>query len=409
MAVVVFIHQNMPGQFKNICARISQNKNNKIIFITKRKEIQLSNIEKITYELKRKPRRDAHHYVVNLDEQLLYGQAVAGALISLRERGVRPDLIFAHSGWGEALFVKEIFPDSKLVVFSEFYYRSRDSDVSFLQGDAISDDDRCRLASRNFHITNSMMYADLIVTPTLWQKSVHPRLLWDSIVTHHEGVDCQAIRTDRRSEITLPNGWTIRKGDEVITYVSRNLEPYRGFDVFFEAIKVAHRRSPDRRFVIIGGDGISYGKKPEDGLPWRTHLLHRETSTLENVAFLGRVPYAAFLDLLYIAKAHVYLTVPFVLSWSLLEAMALETCVVASRTHPVQEVVSDRHNGLLCAYDADSIAETLDHALSLSDDQRRHIGAMARGTVDQNYDFETASMPRLVAEIKARFDIDLMP
>ncbi|WPZ36199.1 glycosyltransferase [Thalassobaculum sp. OXR-137] len=409
MPVIVFIHQNMPGQFKNICQALAKNEKNTVYFITKKNTVDLPNVRRITYDLSRKPTGGSHQYISGLDSHLLYGQAVARKLLALKENNVQPDIIFAHSGWGEALFVKEIFPKAKLVVFSEFYYESRYSDTAFTHKGDVPVDTACKLVARNLHLTQSMMAADIIMTPTLWQKFVHPRIVWPQILTLHEGIAVGDIRANRKNSVTLPNGWTLNKGDRVITYVSRNLEPYRGFDVFFEALKLLARAAPDVKVVLIGGDDISYGKRPKGGTSWRDFFLHQEGPVLENAAFLGKVPYPMFLDLLGIAKVHAYLTVPFVLSWSMLEAMALETLVVASATDPVREVIADGKNGLLCDYTPQSVCDNLLRGLAMADEERGKIGRLARATVEQNYSFDTVYLPGLVDEVRARCGIDLIP
>ncbi|SDF57576.1 glycosyltransferase [Thalassobaculum litoreum] len=407
MPCIFFIHQNMPGQFKNLCQSLAKNKKSSIYFITKRDDIGIENVKRVKYSLAREPNRDGHHYIKFLDEQILYAQAVVRVLLTLKERGVNPDIIFAHSGWGEALFVKEVFPNAKLIIFSEYYYTSRESDTAFINKDNVSIEEACRLVSKNLHLTQSMMGADLIITPTVWQKYQHPPIMWDKIFTYHEGVSVPQIREGRASEVFLPNGWHLKKGDKIVTYVSRNLEPYRGFDILFEAIKILRRRAPDIRFVLIGGDDISYGKRAPNGMSWREYFLNEEPEAIENVAFVGKLPYSMFLDLFNITQVHLYLTVPFVLSWSMLEAMALEACVLGSRVHPVQEVVSDRQNGLLCDLTPSGVADGIERAFSLSQAERDRLGLFARLTVEQNYDFETVSLPTILAEIRQRFGLDV--
>ncbi len=409
MPVIVFIHQNMPGQFKNLCQALAKNEKNKVYFITRKKTVSLPNVHRIVYDLSREPTGGSHQYISGLDSHLLYGQAVARRLIALKENNIYPDIVFAHSGWGEALFVKEIFPKAKLVVFSEFYYESRYSDTAFTHKGDVPVDTACKLVARNLHLTQSMMAADIILTPTLWQKFVHPKILWPQILVLHEGISVDNIRADRRDSVTLPNGWTINKGDRVVSYVSRNLEPYRGFDVFFQAMRLLAKAAPDVRVVLIGGEEVSYGKRPPGGMSWRDLFLHQEGPALHNAAFLGKVPYPLFLDILGIARVHTYLTVPFVLSWSTMEAMAMETMVVASATHPVREVIVDGKNGLLCDYTPESVCETVLKGLDMADEKRATIGRMARATIEQNYSFDSVYLPGIVDEVRERCGIDLIP
>ncbi|MCR9070699.1 MAG: glycosyltransferase [Alphaproteobacteria bacterium] len=408
MACIFFIHQNMPGQFKNICQYVAKNKKNDVYFITRRQDsIAIDGVKKVKYDLAREPSRDGHHYIKFLDEQILYGQAVTRTLLQLKDRGINPDIIFVHSGWGEGLYVKEVFPSAKLIVFSEYYYTARESDTAFVNDGEVTIEDACRLVTKNLHLTQSMMGADLIITPTIWQKYQHPPIMWDKIFTYHEGISVPDIRNGRNLEVFLPNGWQLKKGDEVVTYVSRNLEPYRGFDILFEAIKILRSRAHDIRFVIIGGDDVSYGKRAPNGMSWREYLLTQEPEAIENVAFVGKLPYSMFLDLFNISQVHLYLTVPFVLSWSMLEAMALEACILGSRVHPVQEVISDGRNGLLCDLSPLGVADGIERALSLPQAERDRLGQFARYTVEQNYDFRTVALPTILSEIKRRFGIEV--
>lgn len=409
MPVIVFIHQNMPGQFKNLCQALAKNEKNTVYFITKKKTVSLPNVHRIIYDLSREPTGGSHQYISGLDSHLLYGQAVARRLLALKENNVYPDIIFAHSGWGEALFVKEVFPKAKLVVFSEFYYESKFSDTAFTYKGNVPVDTACKLVARNMHLTQSMMAADIILTPTLWQKFVHPKILWPQILVLHEGISVEDIRAKRRDSVTLPNGWTVSKGDRVVTYVSRNLEPYRGFDVFFQALRLLAKAAPDVRIILIGGDDVSYGKRPRGGMSWRDLFLHQDGPPMENAAFLGKVPYPLFLDLLGIAKVHTYLTVPFVLSWSTLEAMALETLVVASATDPVREVIVDGKNGLLSDFTPQTVCDNIIRGLDLPDESRQRIGTLGRATVEQNYSFDTVYYPGIVEEVRQRCGIDLTP
>ncbi|MEC8852730.1 MAG: glycosyl transferase family 1, partial [Pseudomonadota bacterium] len=225
---VVFIHQNMPGQYKHLAPRLAAD-GHEVVFITKRRNIELPGVRRIVYDLSREPNGQGHRYARHYDGQLLYGQAVARVLIKLRDEGFHPDLICAHSGWGEAMFIKDIFPDSSLQVFSEFFYRGQGADIGFEDKGEASLDAQCRARARNAHMLIAMADAESLIAPTIWQWQQHPRALRERMVVIHDGIDSAACQPDPTATFTLPTGEILSREDEVITYMARNLEPYRGF------------------------------------------------------------------------------------------------------------------------------------------------------------------------------------
>lgn len=390
---IVFIHQNMPGQYKHLAPRLAAD-GHEVVFITKRRNMKLPGIRRIVYNLAREPNTQAHAYARHFDSQLLYGQAVARALIKLRDENFQPDLICAHSGWGEPMFVKDIFPNSPLQVFSEFFYRGRGADIGFEDKGEASLDAQCRARARNAHMLIAMADADSLITPTIWQWQQHPEALRDRMVVIHDGIDSTICQPDPTATFVLPTGEVLSRQDEVITYMARNLEPYRGFHKFMAGLETLLKRRPKARVIIVGGDEISYGAAPEVGKNWREALLAKHCIDPLRVHFVGRLPYDDYISFLQISRVHVYMTYPFVLSWSSMESMAAGCAIAASSTPPVREVMRDGENALL--FDFFNSEEMVEKVCRLLDDAalRARLGAGARQTILDNYDLHTVAFPR---------------
>ncbi|GHD57347.1 glycosyl transferase [Thalassobaculum fulvum] len=397
---ILFVHQNMPAQYAHLAAHYAADPRNEVVFLTRRKGIEMPGVRTVRYDLAREPRTDAHHYVKFLDEHLLYGQAVVRAAVSLKNGGFRPDVICAHSGWGEAMFLKDVYPDTPLLVYAEYYYRGRGADVGFESDREPDLDIVCRSRARNAHMLLSLEAADWAVTPTLWQWRQQPAAFRPRISVIHDGIRTQVCTPDPAVHLPLPNGTVLTRDDEVVTYLSRNLEPYRGFDRFMRALPELLKRRPKAHVVLVGGDESSYGGLPADFRSWREKLLAEVRIDPHRVHFLGRVPYDYYLRVLRVSRVHTYLTYPFVLSWSMLESMSTGCCLVASATPPVQEVLRDGETGAMVDYfDGGAM---VDRICTLLDDPetRERYAAAARGYVVENYDLETVCLPQQVALIE---------
>jgi glycosyltransferase involved in cell wall biosynthesis len=344
---LLFVHQNAPGQFKHLAPALARLPGNRVVFATRRREPPLPGIERVVYSPTRAAHAGTHHYVRLFENAVLHGQQLVRVCHELARGGFRPDVIVAHPGWGEALFLKDAFPRVPLLNYCEFYYRGEGADIGFDPSEPADIDTVCRARARNAHLLLSLESCDAGWSPTAWQKAQHPAPLQPKIEVIFDGVDTRLVRPDPAARFVLPDGRVLTRDDEVVTYVARNLEPYRGFPSFMRAVPEILRRRPGARIVVLGGDEVSYGRAPADGRTWREVMLDEVPFERERVHFLGRVPYGQFLSLLQISTAHVYLTVPFVLSWSLIEALAAGCVVVASRTPPVEEVIEDGRNGLL--------------------------------------------------------------
>ena len=375
---VLVVHQNFPGQFGHLVKAWAQRPGWDVRALASATAPSLPGFSKLVrYQLARKGRDDQHPYLRQMEAATLHGQAAARAMLELRKSGYAPDVILAHPGWGETLYAKDVFPNARLVHYCEWYYSAEGADIGFDPEFPISFDDRARIRTWNALHALNLEACDAAVTPTHWQRSRHPAIFQPKIVVQHEGIATENLGPDPNAAITTRSGTTLKTGDPVITYVARNLEPYRGFHVFMRALEKIQKEHPSAHALIVGGDGVSYGKRPKNAPNWREKMLREVKLDPSRTHFMGKVPYAQYLKVLQVSAAHVYLTYPFVLSWSLLEAMACGAPIVASETVPVREVIRDGSNGRLVPFfDARVIAEAMVESLS-EPARRRALGQQA--------------------------------
>jgi len=395
----LFIHQNFPGQFRHLAAAIAREPNNRVVFLTKRQDRELPRVERAVYPAPRGANPQTHHYLHQYEDAVLHGQAAARACIALQQKGFVPDLIVGHPGWGESLFVKDVWPRIPLLNYGEFFYRAFGADVNFDPEQPLDIDTVCKLRARNAHLLVALEAADRTLCPTEWQKSVHPSAFHGGISVIFDGIDAATAAPDPRAQLRLPNGRVLTAEDEVVSYVARNLEPLRGFHTLVRALPRLLAGRPQAQIVIVGGDGPGYGWSAPGGLSWKQKLLGEVEFDRERVHFLGIVPFADYLSLLRISSAHVYLTAPFVLSWSMLEAMATGTVVIGSRTAPVEEVIEHGRNGLLVDFFSPADLANTVSAVLADRTGSAPLRRAARETVLEKYALPVC-LPRQLALLK---------
>ena len=344
----LFVHQNFPAQYLHLLRHLTQAGGHELVFITEDNPNVLPGVRKVTYPGPGPLRPDTFADVQEFEHAAIRAQLVAQTAASLKNLGYTPDIIIGHHGWGELLNIQDVYPGVPVLGYCEFYYRTDSGDVNFDPEFPTPAALLSRVRAKNAVNLIALNNPGHGQTPTRFQHETYPVWAQPRITRLAEGVHLDVCQPDPAAG-TRPfaiGDMTVAPGDRLITYVARDLEPYRGFHTMMRAVPRLLAR-PDVKIVMVGGDGVSYGARLADRT-WREHLL-LETGPLDpaRVAFPGRVPYDQFVRLLQRSDTHVYLTYPFVASWSLREALACGCAIVASDTAPVHEFVADGVTGLL--------------------------------------------------------------
>ena len=365
---VLFVHNNFPAQFRSVATAIAQNPGMRVAAIGSRSATELEKIPVQRYSVDVNDVAEIHPFSRRFDAECRRAEQILYACTALLKQGFAPKNIVAHCGWGETLPLREVFPRSRIITYCEFYYRSQGLDVNFDPEFAGAGLDACvSLQLKNAATLLSLVESDNGIAPTLWQKSIYPTELQDKISVLHDGIDTDLASPNPNAVLELPNGRRLNRSNEVITFVARNLEPLRGYHIFMRALPEILRKRPNAQVVVIGDDKVSYGAAAPSGTSWRRVFFDEVAPKIDRarVHFLGPVPYSTYLKALQISGAHIYLTYPFVLSWSLLEAMSTGCLVIGSDTGPLQEVIEKDRNGLLTPFfDYDGLADKVIRALA---------------------------------------------
>lgn len=386
---ILFLHRNYPGQFKFLAQSLASDKENNVYFITNNKTVQpLKNIKKVVYNLKRKVPDNCHQYLRFYEDSVIHGQAAAEAMIKLKEKGFMPDIIYGHT-WGPTLFAKDVFPDVPLVCYFEWYYNRQDSDVDFANK-TITVNESAKLKCKNAHLLIDLVNCDWGVSPTMWQKKQFPKEFQNKIQILPDGIDTNICKPNENVEFHLKDkGITLTRKNEILTYATRGMEEYRGFPEFMQVVERLQKKRPNMHTIIAGDDRVCYGRKLKDDT-FKKKMLRTLDLDLDRIHFMGTLPYSEYLKLLQVSSVHVYLTYPFVLSWSLLESLSCGCVVLASDTEPVKEVIRDGYNGFLSDfYDIDKITSLADNILDKRNDFL-NISVNARKTILENYELENS-------------------
>lgn len=395
---VLFVHQNFPGQFPHLAPALAA-RGHQVLALTAEGNARPSPVKVVRYRAP-EPVTLSSALTRAYADHAERGLKVARAAHQLRERhGYVPDVIFGHPGWGETLFLKDVWPEARLLVYAEFLYAATGLDAGFDPEFTRPDLERRVLTTaRSAHLVQAMVQADAALAPTAFQADTFPPALRAKITVCHDGIDTDTIRPNPEARFAVPGGPVFRPGDEVISFVSRSLEPYRGYHSFLRALPAVLDARPNAQVVIVGAEGQSYGPAPKDGISWKERFLSevRDRLDLSRVHFVGRLPYAHYLALLQVTRVHAYLTYPFVLSWSLTEAMAAGAMVIGSDTAPLREVIRDGQNGrLVDFFDIPGWSAALTEALA-DPDRFAPLRQAARDTIAARYDLKRHCLPRLI-------------
>jgi len=384
---ILFLHPNFPAQFRHLATVLGRNEQNTVFFATNRREGNIAGVNKIIYEKSRTARPETHHYVRPLENAVLEAQGVYRVAQGLKDRGFYPDVVYGHSGWGPTLFMKDIFPKATLLCYFEWFYRAYGSDASFDPNDPINADDEARIRIKNAPILLDLVTCDRGLSPTVWQRSQFPPEFHNKIKVHHDGIDTNYFKPRPNAKLFLPRiNLDLTEAAEIVTYVARGMEPYRGFPQLIETIALLQKKRPQCHFVIVGKNRVAYGKSLPDGQNYKDVMLEKFPLDMSRVHFTDLLPYDEYLQVLQASSVHVYLTRPFVLSWSMLEALSTGCAIVASDTACVTEVIEDNVNGLLVDFfnpqqTSDRVIEALDNPQKMA-----KIRTLARETILRGYD-----------------------
>ncbi len=399
---ILLIHQNFPGQYKHLGPALAARGDQVVaLCMNAKKPADWNGVQVIPYGVRRGSTQGIHPWLADFETKTLRGEAAFHAARALDAKGFRPDVILAHPGWGESLFIKDVWPDARLGLYCELYHLLDERFVGFDPEFKTPNPETEPLRLRLKNLNNRLHFeiGDAGISPTKFQADTFPAPFRDRITVLHDGIDTEIVMPDPAARLEIPGGPVLTREDEVITFINRNLEPYRGYHIFMRALPDLLARRPKAQVVLLGGDDVSYGARPPKGQTWKQIFIDEVRDRIPDadwarVHFLGRVPYEVFLSMIQVSRVHVYLTYPFVLSWSLLEAMSASAAIVASDVEPVREAITDGETGLLVDFfDGKAL---VDRVSTLLDDpiERARLGRNARRHIRRNYDLKTVCLPR---------------
>tara|TARA_B100000945_G_scaffold82814_1_gene63900 strand:- start:2642 stop:3871 length:1230 start_codon:yes stop_codon:yes gene_type:complete len=390
---ILFIHQNFPGQFKFLApALIKKGHTVSALCLDQNKKQFSKGINVIYYQINKGSTKDIHPYVSDFEAKVIRGEACYLKAIEIKKNGFSPDLIISHHGWGESMFLHHVWPKAKIGLYCEFFYKVSDADVGFdLEFEPKISSDHNRIQLKNINNYVHFENADKAISPTFWQASTFPSFFRKNITVIHDGIDTNNLRPNNEASLIINKTMHIKFSDEIITFVNRNLEPYRGYHIFMRSLPKILKERPNAKILIVGGDDVSYGKNAPRGNTWKNIFFEEIKSKLSDserkrIFFLGYISYEHYVLLLQISSVHIYLTYPFVLSWSLLEAMSIGCAIIASDTKPLHEVITDKENGILFDFFDYKKLSTLTIRLLEDSSLRKKIGKNARQFAIKNYD-----------------------
>jgi len=402
---ILFLHPNFPAQFRHLAVALAKDSQHQVVFGTARKEGSLPGVYKALYQTSRTAHPQTHHYVKTLESAVLQAQAVYRLSEQLKAQGFVPDVVYGHSGWGPTLLIKDIFPTAELLCYFEWFYHAHGSDADFDPNDPINADDEARIRLKNAPILIDLYSCDRGLAPTYWQRQQFPPEYHSKINVLHDGVDTEFFQPQPGAKLVLPRlNLDLRDVPEIVTYVARGMEPYRGFGQFMESVALLQQRRPQCHVVVVGENRVAYGKSLPAQQTYKDLMLSKLSLDLNRVHFTGLLPYSEYLQVLQSSCVHIYLTRPFVLSWSMLEALSTGCLVVASKTTPVTEVIEDGVNGLLVDFFSPQEISTRSEEVLSHPTRMASIRAKARETILERYNLAEL-LPRHLQWLENRDEI----
>lgn len=398
MQHILFVHNNFPAQFLHLSRALSRNRNVKLAAIGSPTARPVPGVRLLKYANSTEDLATVHPFARRFEADCRRAEQVLYAASNLVSSGFIPDLIVAHPGWGETLPLRSIFPKARIIDYCEFFYRAQGQDVGFdPEFPDVGIDGNVRIHLKNAATLLALEEADAGISPTQWQRSTFPKEFQSKIKVIHEGVDVDVAAPSSTASFMLRSGRMLTKSDEIVTFATRNHEPLRGFHIFMRALPRILAERKQAEILIIGGGGGGYGFSPPEGQTWRSLYLKEIGDRVDQsrIHFTDDLSRPEFLKALQISRAHVYLTYPFVLSWSILEAMSAGCLVIASETPPVQEVIDGTNGILVPFFDIEQLADKVITALAKP---ARFTGlrSAARETVMKRYDLKRVCLPQLM-------------
>ncbi|HVS38907.1 MAG TPA: glycosyltransferase [Gemmataceae bacterium] len=391
---ILFIHQNFPAQFGHVAAWLAKHKGFRCTFLSQNAPGTTAGVERIQYQLRGGATEQTHYCTRSFENAIWHSHALYQALEARPD--VKPDLIVAHSGFLSPLFLRELY-DCPIVNYFEYYYRTKGADMDFRPDFPYPALNRLRARARNANLLLDLEDCDAGYSPTRWQRGLFPPLYRPKIRAVFDGIDTSVWRPNpaaprRVGDRVIPDDMRI------VTYVSRGMESLRGFDIFMKTAKLLYQRRQDVLFVVVGEDRVCYGGDAEftGGKSFKEWVLARDDYDLSRFLFTGLLPTPALAQLFAISDLHIYLTVPFVLSWSLMDALACGTTVLASDTPPVREMVRHGRNGLLADFfDVEGLANLAGKVLDAPQEYKA-LGRAGVEMIRERYSLEVC-LPRMLA------------
>ncbi|MHA7875369.1 glycosyltransferase [Roseivivax sp.] len=405
---ILCIHQNFPGQYKHLApALVARGHEVRALTLRVKERTTWKGVDVLPYKVEGRSTKGVFPLAADFETKLMRATYCYRAALALRDQGFSPDVILAHHGWGESLFLKDVWPEARLGLYCELYYSSDPAITAFDPEFAPKNmaDQPLKLRLKNF---NNRMHEEIMdsgLSPTRFQADTFPEVFQDRLSVIHDGIDTEAVRPDPEARLDLGEGRALTRTDEVVTFINRNLEPHRGYHVFMRMLPALLKARPEAQVVLLGGDGVSYGSRSASGKSWKEIFIEEVRDQIPEedwarVHFLGRVSYERFLSVIQVSRVHVYLTYPFVLSWSLLEAMSAGAAVVASDVAPVREVLDHDVTGrLVDFFDQEALLSEVTALLEEGEDRAR-LGAAARAHVVGQYDLRRVCLPQHLAWVE---------
>ena len=358
---VLFVHNNFPAQFRDL-VNVLRARGVPCAAIGGPNAPGIDGMAMGRYGMQRGSTPGILPLAVRAEADLIRAEGALRVARALKERGFDPAVIVGHSGWGETILLEEAFPDAKVVLYPEFFYRGRGLDIDFDSEFLPTTDEAILLGkAKNATLALALTDADAIVSPTEFQGSLLPPVFQPLVRVIHEGIDVDQIRPEAAAPFVVSDELTIQPGAPVITHINNQLEPLRGLHIFARALPRLMAEVPDAQILIFGQTHKRpYGGSPTDGRSWREVCFDGVEVDPARLHFLGKTSHDRMLQALRLSTAHVYYTYPFVLSWSLVEAMASGCYVIASDTPPLHDAIEDGVNGrLLPFFDVEALSEAM--------------------------------------------------